>query len=94
MKNCFKIKNFFQLQYFVIFVANMYFPRTQYPELFQAFRIMVTTLSIRQLQKNLALFSADLEYIVRERPDEDVDAWFFSPLFGKIWKFYLYFKDK
>ena len=71
----------------MMFLGNMYFPYSQFPELFLVFRIMVTTMSIRQLQKNLSLFSSDLEQSVRDTdddPEDQVDQFLFQPIFGKF----------
>ena len=46
------------------------------------YRVMVTSSSARQLQKNMILFANDVEYWVQERVDEDTDESLFIPLFG------------
>ena len=74
---------YFQMQYFCLFVANSYFPQSELPELYMLYRIMVSSSSSRQLQKNMILFANDLEYWVQEHVDEDTDETLFIPLYGK-----------
>ena len=63
-------------------LINMYFPYSELPDLFLTFRIMVTTMSARLIQKNSGLFASDLEYLVQERPGESTDETLFFPFFG------------
>ena len=63
-------------------LVQMYFPYSEVPDLFLSFRIMITLMSARQIQKNSSLFASDLDYIVQERPDEDVDETIFYSIFG------------
>ena len=74
------------MQYFCLFLANQYFPEAELPELYTMYRVMVSTSSARQLQKNVILFSNDIEYWVQEHVDEDTDESLFIPLFGKLKK--------
>lgn len=69
-----------------MFVVNQYFPQSELPELYMLYRVMVTTSSARQLQKNLILFANDIEYWVQEHADEDTDESLFIPLFGESQK--------
>ena len=46
------------------------------------YRVMISTSSARQLQKNVILFANDVEYWVQEHPDEDTDKTLFIPLYG------------
>ena len=64
-------------------LANMYFPYSEVPELFLAFRAMVTLMSARHIHKTTSMFAHDLEYLVQERPDEPVDETLFYSIFGK-----------
>ena len=66
-----------------MFVVNQYFPHSELPDLYMLYRVMVTTSSARQLQKNVILFANDIEYWVQEHVDEDTDESLFIPLFGK-----------
>ena len=66
-----------------MFLGNMYFPYTEVPELFLAFRVMVTLMSARQIQKISTLFASDVDFVVTERPDDPVDETLFHTLFGK-----------
>ena len=67
-----------------MFVVNQYFPQSELPDLYMLYRVMVTTSSARQLQKNMILFANDIEYWIQEHVDEDTDESLFIPLFGKI----------
>ena len=75
------------MQYFCLFVANQYFPYSELPELYMMYRVMVSTSSARQLQKNMILFANDIEYWVQEHPNEDTDESLFIPLYGKLFFF-------
>ena len=63
-------------------VANLYFPYTEFPEIFLMFRLMVTTMPARQLYKNLAVFSSDVETLVVGRPNQPTTEAIFYPFFG------------
>ena len=73
-------------------VANAYFPYTEFPELFMLFRLTVTTMPARQLYKNLAVFTSDLETLVTGRPNQPTTEALFYPFFGKQ-KTFLYCRD-
>ena len=65
-------------------LIQMYFPYSELPDMFLTFRIMITLMTARQIQKNSSLFAADLDYLVEERPGEDTDEMLFYPIFGTL----------
>ena len=69
-------------------IANSYFPASEIPELFLMFRLMITTMSVRQFYKNAAIFASDLETLCQGRPNQPTTEALFTLFLVSIFCIY------
>ena len=65
-------------------VVSAFFPKSQFPEIYEQARVMISNSTARQLQRRLLTYAADLEFYIQNHPGQDQNVSILRQFLGML----------
>ena len=65
-------------------IVATYFPKEQYPKVYESARVVISNSTARQLQRRLLTYASDLEFHIQNHPNQDQDLTLLRQFLGKV----------